>query len=501
MKLKLTTFFGKQYLLLFVVVIIGVFLRTQAFATQTFAYTYDVGRDMLALWNIAYIHKIPLIGATTGLPGVFYGPWWYFLLTPFFIIFQGDPRGIDLVMSGFGIATIILAFILGRKVGNNFLGLAFAALISVSPVMISLASQIWNPNIAPFFVLLTLYVLFKIYSFTGKSSIKYYFFLGFLLALNMDLEIVFGALLSLGVIASVIVIINKNLKVKSFIAFVLGAFVILSPRIFFEVRHSFLMTKALLAFLGSSNSSHSSANIVEVFVNRVAIIFESFKSTVAIDNVALALLLVLIMGFLIVYFYKKMEKTLKSLLLTSLIIVLFFAIGLTFFKHDIWPHYFVGVPVVYIFILSVSIYLLNKYASWKLLSVGFLLIMFLLNLNPVNLINNITNPGVDKDVSVYKNQVATVDYAYKNAAGKDFKYVVYTPPLHDYTYQYLFMWYGVNKYHYAYDPNSRLAFFILEPDYEDPSRLTTWLKQRAGDGKIIKTETLKGNIIIQTRVH
>ena len=77
--------------ILILVIAVGAFLRLQGVFTNSFAFTYDVGRDMLALWNIAIVHKIPLIGPIIGgnsasdLPGIFYGPWWYYFLTPFFI--------------------------------------------------------------------------------------------------------------------------------------------------------------------------------------------------------------------------------------------------------------------------------------------------------------------------------------------------------------------------------------------------------------------------------
>ncbi len=75
MKLNLSRFFKKEYLFLYLILIIGSLLRLQGVFTNSFAFTYDVGRDMLALWDIVYVHNITLIGPTTGIPGVFYGPW------------------------------------------------------------------------------------------------------------------------------------------------------------------------------------------------------------------------------------------------------------------------------------------------------------------------------------------------------------------------------------------------------------------------------------------
>ena len=129
------------------------------------------------------------------------------------------------------------------------------------------------------------------------------------------------------------------------------------------------------------------------------------------------------------------------------------------------------------------------------------LIVFIINFNPVSVINNLTKPLWVGDASVYKNQLEVIDYVYRQSVGKSFKYVVYTPPVYDYTYQYLFQWYGPHKYHYAPSVDSRTAYFILEPDTQYPFRLTDWLKQREKDGKIIKTEKFESGIIVQTRTH
>src|SRR5205085_2870627 len=152
---------------------------------NSFAFTFDVGRDMLALFNIVHLHKIPLIGAIAGgAPsagiGIFYGPWWYYFLTPFFVIFSGDPRGIAFTMSLIGILVIIFGFILGKKLGGNILGIYISSLISISPNLISLSSQIWNPNISPLFVIMVLLVIYQILK--EHKQIKYFFPLGILLA-------------------------------------------------------------------------------------------------------------------------------------------------------------------------------------------------------------------------------------------------------------------------------------------------------------------------------
>lgn len=501
MKIKFSNLLKKEYLFLSLVIIVGTFLRLPGVITNSFAFTYDVGRDMLALWNIAYVHKIPLIGQTTGLQGIFYGPWWYYMLTPFFIIFQGDPQGIAFMMALIGILTIVMGFIFGKSIGGLFLGTLFASLISVSPIMIFLSTQIWNPNVIPLFVVLILLVLYKIYSPGKKIKLRYYFLLGLLLAFSIDLEIVFGLLLFFGVILSIVVIAWKKLSFRSIVFFFLGLLVLFTPRIFFEFRHQFLMTKSFIGFFSDGNSIDPSSFLARVLSNRFNIFFNQFNSTLASENKLLGITLILFILITLIFLYKKSEIIVQNFIKTSLIIILTFLSGAVFFSHDIWPHYLVGLPIFYILIFSLCLYLLYKKLSNYLTPVLIVLIIFFINLNPLTAIENLRKPMWEGNAAVYRNQLAVIDYVYENANGKKFKYIVYTPAVHDYSYRYLFVWYGPKKYHYSSSENENLSYFILEPDFEHPFRLLNWLEERKDDGKIIKSEEVKGGIVVQTRTH
>src|SRR5258706_15615169 len=128
--------------LLFIIIIIGSYLRLIGIATKSFAFTYDVGRDMLALQQIVYAHKIPLIGFTTGVEGIFYGPWWYYILSLPFAVSWGNPQYVGYFIALTGIVTIILLFYVGKKIGGNTLGIILALLSAISPAMIGFSAQI-----------------------------------------------------------------------------------------------------------------------------------------------------------------------------------------------------------------------------------------------------------------------------------------------------------------------------------------------------------------------
>lgn len=487
---KIKEFISRKENLLFVLILLlAAFLRLQAFATNTFAFTYDVGRDLLAIKDIVTLNKISLIGPTSGLPGVFYGPWYYFILVPFFIIFGGNPAGIDLTIAMFGIATVVLGFYLGKKLGGIFFGLTFAGILAVSPTLVGISSQIWSPNLAPFFILLVLLLFYRIYK---KDGMWDYLFLGIALSLGSEFEIIYGLFLSLSGIIALILFKNKSLTIKKLLMLVLGFAIILAPRVLFELRHGFLQTKSLFAFL-TAGGNGAAMNL------RLDFMFNRFTEAIAYNNQVLGILILVLTILSIVIYFKKTALPMQKLILTSIVIVLTFMSGFALFHHDLWPHYIVGLPVIFIFLVSVALYLFFSNSNQRILYLFIALAIFLINLNPVSLIQNYNKPFVG-DASVYRNQLQVLDYVYREANGKQFKYIVYTPPIFDYTYQYLFEWYGKGKYGYLPKQDSELAFFILEPDVQFPKRLTDWLTIREKDGRIVKSQKMPSGIVVQTRL-
>ncbi len=494
------------FIALLIVFILGAWFRIEGVITQSFAFTYDVGRDLLAVRDIVSLEKIPLIGQTTGLPGLFYGPWWYYILTPSFILASGNPTGVALFMAISGILTALLGFKVGKNIGGIVLGLVFASFLALSPVMIAVASQIWNPNLIPLFIVLFMYCTHLIFVSLEKNKRVnglYFLLSGLLLGLILDSEIVFGLLFAIGVIISTIIFLRKRLKFTYYLFFISGFLLIMSPRILFELRHDFLMTNSLLSFVGSAFSSSQSGQSLFNPINSFMALYRLWTETVAREDLFLGSISAFLITFILFYFYKKLGKEEKFFLSLSLIVTTVFLIGLSFFPGDIWGHYIVGIPILYIFVLSIAVSKsLENLKKIRFFLVSAVIACLILYINPTQAVSRYQKPLWEGDASLYRNQLAVIDNIYKQADGKDFNYVVYTPPVHDFTYQYIFLWYG--KKHYGYIPKkekSSLFFLIIEPDYQHPFRLTNWLEERKNDGRIIKEQKEKGGIILQTRIH
>lgn len=490
--------------LLAIILFFASFLRLEGVFTQSFAFTYDVGRDLLALQNILLTGKIPLIGQTTGLAGLFYGPWWYYSLLPAFVLSKGNPAGIAFFMALTGIITVWLGYILGVRIKDRTLGLLFASFLAVSPVMVGIATQIWNPNVSPLYMLLFFLCVSKIIYFLEKKETIAPFWLlgvGILLGLLLDSEIVFGTLFFAGAFLSFIFFFGKKLSIKQYLLLIGGIFFILSPRVIFEFRHNFIMTQSIFEFARSSLSQGGGSFFMHA-ANAFVFLEKLWNYTISLDNYLFGIGLLIGTTIGVLYFYKKISKREKFFLHFSLLTLFSFFVGLSLFPGDIWGHYTVGIPVLYIFILSLIFYnIIVNFKKAKIAILTGIVLLLLINLKPLERIKNINNPFWEGDISLYRNQIAVVDAVYAYAKGQKFNYIVYTPPIYDFTYKYLFSWYGNGKY--GYPPSERtekILFLIMEPDTQYPDRLKKWLDVRNGDGRTIDSKILKGDVQLQIRV-
>jgi hypothetical protein len=426
-----------------IILLIGSYLRFVGIFDNAFAFTYDVGRDMLAVSDIVQNHNIPFIGPTTGLPGLFYGPWWYYFLVPAFIIGGGNPQFISGFIALTGLAAVVLGFFLGKKLSGDIFGLILAALLSFSPVMVALSVQIWNPNLAPFLLLLILTVLhyYMLYLKTEKKQAKmfplnrehgvYGVLLGFLAGLSIDAEVVYGLLLLLSLYLFLIVLLWKR-KLFAMVFVLIGTFLAFLPRILFEVKNNFIMTKTVLSGTGGEGTGPFTIISIEQIVKVFTALKTMWDETIALHNPALGWLLLAVIIVSVCTQYKKFTPEIRAYLHLAALTFIVFFLGLSFFTDAIWSHYLVGIPVFLIFLFALSMTSMLQEKRLQILMAAGLGMLLFLNVGPGNIWARYTQPPWVGDASVYRNQVAIIDYIYKEAAGEQFNSIVYTPPVHDY---------------------------------------------------------------------
>jgi len=487
-----------EKIILLVILFLASFTRLWGSVRGDFAYTYDVGRDLLVVRDLVINHKLTLLGPTTGIAGVFYGPWWYYFLAIPFFIFQGNPIGIAFFMGLVGISVVFLGFVLARLIwgsDNQIWPLILASLFAFSSSHAAMSTQIWSPNLAPFFIMLWFLVFL---GFLKKKRLSV-FWLGLFSALILESEVAFGIFFILAEIFALIVCFRKEISFKKSFFFFLGLLVIFSPRILFEMRHNFLVTKNALNFLREKGLAISGGgDLLGRTQERLIAFISVWHDTLARGNSFLGLIL-LILGIASFLFLKKYSsKTEKRIVNFLVLLISGLYLLFSFYGGDFWWYYLIGLPTIYILLFVFLLHRLYQVIPKKIFWLGLIFYLVFLA-QPAKIFITLRQPDWEGDAAIYRNVKFAVEEVFKDTDGEPFDYLVYTPPLIPYTYQYLFTWLSEKKYHNPPQPGSERLYFIVEPNAYQPEFSRDWLLAHDGDGEFVFEKKLKGGILLQKR--
>lgn len=471
------------FLTLFLLLFLGVYLRTSGTLKGYFAFTFDQGRDLLVVRNMIGQKDIQLIGPPSGFEGVFHGVWWYWLLVPLYMVTDGNPLFIVLSFNVLTSLSILAAFILGKEMVNEKGGLIAASMVSVSHFFVSTSAQLWNPNIVPLLLILWLISLAR---FLKKKSS--FFWVGFWLGSVVEFHIGFGGMLFAAFLVS-LVLLRLFPNVKNGIAGCAGFGIWIFPRILFDVRHGFLQTNSVISYVTNPKTVHSNLPLINRVVNRGQTFFEVFTSTFGNGQFIIGSVLFII-GLVAIVQNRNLFVRLVS------VIVFFIFIISSLYPDALWGYYFVGLPSLFLVPVVMGFALINRKS--RAFGAIFVIGLLLYHIYP----HLLTKTPWEGDASVYKNQLAVVQAVYEDIQKSPFNVQVYSPSVIDYPYHYLFHWYGDATY--GYHPNregsEKQVYFIVEPEPWHPPLKDAWLREREGDGRIVWKRSFVGGIDVEKRI-
>lgn len=217
----------------------------------------DEGRDVLVVKGILE-GDLTLLGPRASAGDFFTGPIYYYFMAPWLWIFNYDPVGPAVMIALLGIVTVLLVYILGKRIFGLNAALVATFLYAISPVVIAYSRSSWNPNPMPFFSLVMIAVLYK-----AMKSLQLRFFLlaGFLLGIMVQLhyiELFFGAITFVFILLGNFFFHKSKLIVNSVrqLLVVFGGFLLgFSPFLAFEVRHNFPNLRTIVGFVFDQEST------------------------------------------------------------------------------------------------------------------------------------------------------------------------------------------------------------------------------------------------------
>lgn len=232
-----------------IIVLLGAYLRLHRIH-EYLTFLGDEGRDVLIVKRMIVDGDMVFLGPTASVGGFFLGPLYYYFMSPFLWLWNLDPAGPAVMVALFGVATIYLVFHVGSKMFHPIVGLVGASLYAVSPLVIAYSRSSWNPNLVPFFSLLLVYLLWK---YAIHKTMILAFFIGIVSGMGIQFHYLYSILIAFSLL--ILVFFSRKAVLKHGVVWFFGLFLMLSPFVAFEFRHSFPNTRALINFFLKGNET------------------------------------------------------------------------------------------------------------------------------------------------------------------------------------------------------------------------------------------------------
>jgi hypothetical protein len=336
-------------------------------------FIYDLGRDSIALRSIVG-GDLKLVGPTTGLPGFFLGPLWYYAGIPGYVLSNGNPYGIQLWYIAMSSLFIPLAWILSHKLFGNSIWAKISALFLVlSSGSISGTNFVWNPMLS-----LPLMTGVFICLLNARKSVVSLYTGFFLLALTLQSEFAY-AIFFLVTLWPLIPWMRGKFEWKTMIisAAVIG--VTLIPQLGFELRHNFSMTKSLLQSMSDPTMKVSQASLWEHRPEALWNVTVQFVSRDKSQYPLLSIGFVVAILFAFIGMFRRKEYTTQLLMLLTVLPYLYYLFWRGnygyFFDYYVTPHFILIIPFI-VFGLR-SLFEWSKLTAWKTLFGLFVCLFFL----------------------------------------------------------------------------------------------------------------------------
>lgn len=383
----------KEFWILVVILLAASFLRFYKL-DQYMTFLGDEGRDVIVVRRLlAYADPI-LIGPGTSIGGMYLGPLYYYMMAPALFVAGFSPIGPALQIAILGVFTVAFVWFVVREwfpsKGVNLIAIVASSLYAVSPTVIQFSQSSWNPNIMPFFSLLCIYSIWRIWSEKNANILKWFVVLGVSSAFVLQSH--YLGLLLMPTIALFWILTwqkiksdklaNKRFIKSSFVSALVFA-ALMSPLLLFDIRHDWMNLRAVHKFFTvrqetvSARPWSSLPKIPEIF-RQINTSLVGGKNPVAGGVVSGILFTTILYG--IVVFGKKLNKTKPQILL----LVSWFGFGLIGFglyKQQIYDHYYGFVfAIPYILMGVVVNSLIKKGKMYSLLGLTLLIYLLVTNI-------------------------------------------------------------------------------------------------------------------------
>jgi len=248
LELDILGFLKKNWIFI-LLILLAVFLRFYNIGDYLH-FANDEVRDAYIVKDIIEQDFFKLIGPATTVGNFNLGPFFYYFLTPFYILFNFNPVAGGVAVALLDLFTIGLLYFFTKKHFSK-LAAILATLLYVASFWVNFYERWgWNPNILPFFTMLTLWLGSKLYF--SRSRPAWYYMLGLGAVIGLALQ-AHAQAVWLGVFVIIILILKRGTKsitkLGHGLIFIPTAFLMNLPLLIFEIKTGGQNSRAIINWL------------------------------------------------------------------------------------------------------------------------------------------------------------------------------------------------------------------------------------------------------------
>lgn len=482
---------------LLVIILFFAFLVRVFRVDKILGFYFDQGRDANVIWDLIHNGNFFLIGPTTGIEGIFRGPWYYWLITPFYFLSSGNPILPAIFLSATTVVAIFILYKLGKILDGEETGILAAILGSFSFSFVYAARWLSNPT--PMFLIsvLTVYCLYM----TSKGKQFYWILVSFLWGMAMQ----FGSAAEVFYFPAILIfafINSKSFPRKKTIFFsIVALLIVFIPQIVFDFKTDGLLSGNIKKFLFDEGTFK--LTFWEVAKIRLPFYWDVFMNKFFLlhRNVGNPFVIAALFSLLVNFKSLWKNNIFQILMLFTFIPFL----GMIFFQGNegnVYDYYFTGYYFVYALLFSVLLINIFKNVVARSVFVSIFLYVFLTQ-NVPNVIGFInTNTSAPESIT-FDSQKKAIEWIYEDARDNYFNVDVYVPPVIPHAYDYLLKWYPTtskfkNVEGRQVEGNVTRLYTLYEVDPPHPERLNAWLARQKGIA-VVEKKAQFGGITVERR--
>lgn len=497
----------KRYykLILFAIFILALVARWWYLPAKAISFAYDQGRDAFLIQEMLRGDLKVLGPPVSGVPGLFHGVLYYYVIAPAYFFGHGDPVAVAYFLSFISSLGVFIVYYLTYLFTKRVVpGLISALIFAFSFEATQYANLMTNASMGVWFtpiIYIGLYLWIKKFSKWAPIITG----LGFGLALQSEVALGYHLIPIILWLAA----FRKEISIKDIMKFGTSFLVAVSSMVLAEIKFGFRGISGIAYVLTSQDGivqTKQLSDFVITFLNQSG---KTFAYTLFPQNLVFGGLL----GFLMIIIALR-SKSLWSKFLATYIFA--YLVALPFGGWNM-RHILVGV--------APAVAILSGIFIWKYLGkskiLAFVVLLIILGSNFAKILKENKNGQtlfLFQDMML-STETKAVDYTYQKAGGKPFSISTLTSPLFVNTvWSYLYNRYGLSKYGYfpywvgrdqvgqlgnnlqSPPPNTTEHFFIMEPTYGIPSIWVTYAKGDQDSMSTLKDQKSFGELVVQERV-